>query len=271
MNPEITTVAPWFGSNRLLASRVGDMLSTCSWVGVPFAGGMSELAHIKARSIVVNDLHRHVINLARCIADDATRRDLFRIVDRLPFHPDTLTESRERCRHAAEGVEAAAWYFVSVWMNRSGKAGAGDEFRGSLPVRWTSSGGDSNTRYRSAVRSMVAWSRIVKRCNFQVMDAFDFLPKVKDTPATGIYCDPPFPGPGKDYLHNCGETEDAQTRWHVRLRDAVERFQETRVVCRFYDHPLIRLLYTRDCWEWVELTGRKQTNGSAPEILLIRN
>ena len=41
-------VAPWFGANRLLAEHVGEELAGNRWVGVPFAGGMSELATIDA-------------------------------------------------------------------------------------------------------------------------------------------------------------------------------------------------------------------------------
>jgi len=65
----ITALAPWFGSNRTLAENVGTALAGCQWVGVPFAGGMCELLQIKARSLLVSDLHRHVLNLAAVAAD----------------------------------------------------------------------------------------------------------------------------------------------------------------------------------------------------------
>jgi hypothetical protein len=43
-----------------------------------------------------------------------------------------------------------------------------------------------------------------------------------------------------------------------------------RVVCRFYDHPLVRELYPEQRWTWRHLAGgRKQTNGDAPEVLLL--
>jgi hypothetical protein len=64
MKPAVTSIAPWFGSNRTLAENVGKLLRGCSWVGVPFAGGMSELLHITAPSVLVSDLHTHVLNLA---------------------------------------------------------------------------------------------------------------------------------------------------------------------------------------------------------------
>jgi hypothetical protein len=45
-------IAPWFGAARLIAESVGEEMAGCRWVGVPFAGSMSELAHIRAGSIV---------------------------------------------------------------------------------------------------------------------------------------------------------------------------------------------------------------------------
>jgi hypothetical protein len=39
----------------MIAPLVGRELAGCKWVGVPFAGGMSEIAEIDARSIAVNE------------------------------------------------------------------------------------------------------------------------------------------------------------------------------------------------------------------------
>lgn len=49
---ELTTraIAPWFGAGRTIAPLVGQELRGCKWVGVPFAGGMSEIAEISARA-----------------------------------------------------------------------------------------------------------------------------------------------------------------------------------------------------------------------------
>ena len=93
----ITTLAPWFGSNRMLASEVGKSLQGCRWVGVVFAGGMSELLHIDAPTMVVNDLHRHVINLARVVGDEVLGPKLYRRLRRLTFHPDELRTAQFLC------------------------------------------------------------------------------------------------------------------------------------------------------------------------------
>lgn len=265
--PKVTAIAPWFGSNRMLAPAVGEELRGCKWVGVPFAGGMSELVYIKASSIVVGDLHRHVINLARVIADPAACDRLATKAIALPFHPDVLAEAQGYCLAVeADAGDSETWalmYFICCWMGRSAKAGIDDEFRGGLPVRWSATGGDSNTRYRSAIESLRAWQAILARCNFVCQDVAEFLGNVKDDPSHGLYLDPPFPGPGDAYRHKFPEVK------HRRLAARLSQFKHVRIVCRFYDHPLIAELYPEGPWRWRRLEGRKQTNGKAPELLIV--
>lgn len=61
----VTSIVSNFGSNRTLAPLVGRELDGCDWVGIPFAGGMSELRYINARTLNVNDLHCHLVILCR--------------------------------------------------------------------------------------------------------------------------------------------------------------------------------------------------------------
>ena len=280
---KIKALAPWFGSNRKCAKHVGEELTGCKWVGIPFAGSMAEIPHIKASTIVVNDKHENIMNLACVVANDADRAHLLNRLRKKLFHPRELLEAQNRCIqrmnskglfHPAcsmEPIAAAEDYFVAVWMGRSGKAGTSVEFQGGLPVRWNANGGDSNTRYRSAVESLDAWGAALRSCNFTTLDGFQFLnDKVKDQPRHGLYIDPPFPDVSNEYRHDCGANESEQLKWHTRLRDALRRFKHTRVVCRFYDHPLIRELYPEPEWTWRYLTGgRDQANQYKPEILII--
>ncbi len=268
-----TALAPWFGSNRMLAENVGAALRGCSWVGVPFAGGMSELVHIKANVLLVSDLHRHVINLARCVK--FYRQELTAMLDATLFHPEELDAAQIACRvretktfDPLDGnIEWAAAYFVSSWMSRAGTAGTEGEFDGSMSIRWKAGGGDSTVRFRSAIESLVAWERIAQKCSFVCLDVFDFLDQCskRDIAENGIYLDPPFPGPGDGYQHKFTKEQ------HVRMAERLVEFAHARIVCRFYDHPLIRELYPEGEWTWNLLKGRKQTNDEAPEVLLVRN
>lgn len=254
------------------AHRVGEMLTGLEWLGIPFAGGMSELAHISCRSIVVNDIHRHVMNLATVVAEHHER--LTKALSETPFHPDILEAAQDYCQRLeasgfefveVAGAESFDWaysYFIATWMGRSAKAGTEDEFKGKLSTRWTSSGGDSNTRYRSAVESLEEWQKILKRCNFSTLDFRLFLAQCKDQPRHGIYSDAPFPDAKDKYKHNF--TEDDQRD----LARELHRFERATVVIRFYDHPLIRELYPESKWKWTRFAGRKQSNTESPEVLI---
>lgn len=269
---KVRAIAPWFGSNRMGAAAVGRLLEGCRWVGIPFAGSMSEIPHITSRTLLVNDLHRHVINLARVVRDDKLRGELTRSLRRHLFHPDELAKAQELCAtnepKGTPDIDLARAYFVCCWVGRSSKAGIDDEFNGRPSIRWTSDGGDSSVRFWSALRSLASWGKSLRRCTFETMDAFNFIDRAEDREGHGLYCDPPFPGVGRRYVFNAGKTDAEERAWHTRLRDALEAFTSLRVVCRFYEHPMIRELYADSKWHWHVGSGRKQTNEDAPEVLL---
>jgi hypothetical protein len=276
-----TALVPWFGSNRTLAANVGAALTGCRWVGVPFAGGMCELLHIKASTVVVGDLHAHVLNLAAVVANAELRPQLVARLADIPHHPDALRAAQDRCteREAAAGgdwfggertftpdLEWALDYFVSAWQSRSASAGTEREFMAPHSVRWDAGGGDSATRFRNAASGLDAWSETMRRCNFVRLDALKFLAEVKDETGHGIYCDPPFPEVGDKYKF-AFDTDDQK-----RLAKKLATFKRCRVVVRFYDHPLIRELYPEAKWKWHHFEGKKQTNEVASEeVLLTRN
>ncbi|MBY0515110.1 MAG: hypothetical protein K2P78_14550 [Gemmataceae bacterium] len=268
-----TTAVPWFGSNRTNAHRVGERLKGCRWVGVPFAGGMCELMHIDAPTIMVGDLHRQVINLANVLAHRVYGPQLIRALRRVPFCEPTLKAAQEFCASLVwwkppddfdppMNPGAALEYFICAWMSRNGTAGTRSEFTASFSHRWGAGGGDSAGRFRNAARGLVAWRRIFERCTFVVMDVFDFLERTKDQPKHALYLDPPFPDVGGSYKHTF------TVEHHRRLAERLTAFEHCRVLCRFYDHPLIRELYPEPAWHWERFNGRRQTNTPGPEVLL---
>lgn len=297
--PKIGALANWFGTNRSCAADVGRALEGCVWVGIPFCGSLAEVPHITARTILANDLHRHLINLARTVADPDRKEALARLVASMPFHPDVLDEAQAYCKaHEAMGpvlfgaprmtlddrqeIEWAAAYFVTSWMARAGSSGTSGEFDAPLATRWTAGGGDSNARYRSAVASIAAWHDQLVRCNFECMDGFEFIdriiaedskPKRREAGAEvrGLYCDPPFPGPGRAYTHQLSASDQQDHIGQRRLASLLSKFETYRCVIRYYDDPLVRDMYPSDRWTWLRPTGGKtQTNDSAPEVLLVK-
>ena len=257
-----------------MACHVGRLLDGCDWVGIPFVGGFSEVPEIKARTIVCSDLHLHIMNLARVVANDALRPLLIRQLRRKAFHPDELRAAQEVCRNyepanPSGDLALAEAYFVCCWMNRGAKAGTDDEFNGQPSVRWKSDGGDSGVRFQSAIRMLATFSRTLRRCTFETMDCFDFLARCEDRASHGLYVDAPFPGAGRRYRHHPPPGKEVD--WHRQLAATLATFSKTRIVCRFYDIPLIRELYSEPEWAWTSLKGRTQANSIAAEVMLMRN
>src|SRR5437868_4359672 len=99
----------------MLAEHVGKALAGCEWVGIPFAGGMAEVPHIKARGMLINDLHRDVINLARVIADDEGAEWLATKAAEPIFHPDELAEAQTQCKNEQLTSRLRALnYFIAI-------------------------------------------------------------------------------------------------------------------------------------------------------------
>jgi DNA adenine methylase len=287
--PKTSTLANWYGSDRLVVDLVGALLAGCEWVGIPFAGGMGVVARLDARTIAVNDLHRHVINLGRVAGSRTLGPQLYRRLKRLPLHPDTLLVAQDQCRlretHGddpdtlfASGqpdprfeperadLQWAVDFAVCSWMGHGGRAGTGGEFDGGLSYRFTAGGGGSGVRYVSFVRSLLEWRRILRegRVEFNTLHWVRFLAKCRDEVGHGYYVDAPWPEAGDDYKHPF--TFDDQRTLAMRLGG----LRKSRVVVRFGDHPLIRELYPEGpFWTWIRQQGRNQANKPVDEVLIL--
>lgn len=284
--PKTKALAGWYGADRMLAHTVGQELAGSKAAFVLFAGGMSALLHIKARTLIVNDLHRHQINLARVAGHRMLGPALYRRLKRLAFHPDELKGAQDYCRTREElsedpdslfaagqsdprfekgpDLDWAVAYFVCCWQGRGGNAGQKNEFNGNLSLRYDAGGGDSNTRFRSAVGGLVAWRRaVLGRATFTCQDAFALLDNIGDDPENGIYSDAPWVGPGELYRHTF-KTDD-----HRRLALKLSSYRRARVVVRYGICPLIEELYPRDKWTYREQTSRAQSNGAVKEALIL--
>jgi site-specific DNA-adenine methylase len=276
--PAVSAIASYFGANRILAPSVGRALKGCSWAGIPFCGGLSEVPFIEARSIVCNDANGALINLARVMADPKNGPALYRRLRRCAFHPKELAEAQDLCRRAEDCVkvglfgddlhaapsslEWAEAYFKISWMGRGGQTGTKSELKGGMSVRYDGGGGDSNTRFRSAASSIVQWRRTIRRCNFICGDGFDFIADIKDISGNGIYVDPPWFEKDGDYKHDFNRAD------HIRLSGMLEKYRTARVVIRYGDCELVRTLYPAGRWKYIEQTSRAQSNKDVDEVLI---
>lgn len=270
---------PWYGANTANAEHAGELLDGCPFVVIMFAGGMCEIPYIRARQLIVNDKHREAIALAQCVASPGMRRALLQTLRWTAAHPDTLAAAQAYLRHVYAGeptgrdetdddrrLNRAYAYFVSQWLNRSGKSGTKSELAGKMPTRRNANGGGTAQRFWSAVRSLAEWGRVLQRCDFQALDWPELLDEFgQDVPGNGIYADPPWPGVGEQYLHTFTPAE------HARLADRLSAYEHARVVVRYGDTPEISELYDRPGWQQHVITGRNQANGATRELYIVRN
>ncbi len=248
---KITAIAPWFGSKRRLAPRIVEALGDHRVYWEPFCGSLAVLlAKEKCSSETVNDLHGDLINLARVLKDEATARDLWGRLMRFVMHEDLFREAADRWKARGYGpspgepdVDRAEEFMVCSWFGRNGVAGT-ESYNHGFCVRYTANGGHAATRWRSTVESIPAWHERLRGVTILNRDAFDLLERVEDHKRTVIYCDPPYIEKGSTYVHDFAASD------HGRLAELLRRFQRTRVVVSYYEHPLLADLY--DGWQKIE-------------------
>lgn len=252
----------YFGSDSEVAPRLASMLDECKHVTIPFCGGMSILPHLKARAIVANDLHELAINFYRHVSGVMGKECQQQLIERCELtlsHPSEMSDAQARISHPAwKGSWVQAWAFWALcWIGRKGKGGTKNQ--GGMPsVRRTANGGTNASRIRAAADDLVEWAKHFERCEWESIDFRKLLPKVADQDGCGIYCDPPWVGAGDGYLHSFAETD------HAELRNYLTRFQHTKVVVRYGDHPFIRGLYSN--WKITDALSRDQCNAVKGEI-----
>lgn len=286
---KINAIAPWFGGKRTMAPAIITELGRHASYFEPFCGSMAVLfAKEPSRNETVNDLHGHLINLARCIQADEYRPNLFNGLQATLYSTDLFETSREymAARPAIDQADmpdavAAFHYFIVSWMGRNGTAGT-ERINYQKATRWTPGGGSGPTRFRNAVDSIPAWAQRLRNVDIQNMDGFQLIQKISDQDGVVIYADPPYKQAGRGgarYEHEFQDNKGgifSSHDDHARLAEAFGRFQKARVVVSYYDDAEIRELYAG--WTVVEHTRQKNLHVQnrrgagaceAPEILLI--
>lgn len=253
----------YFGSDSEVAPQLAAMLDGCKHVTIPFCGGLSILPHLKARAIVANDLHELAINFYR-ILSSGHRKSLIEMCDKTLSHPAEMRLANDLLRNGLGSDKLVqAWAFWAIcWLGRKGKGGT--KHQGGLPsVRRTANGGTNASRVRAAADDLAAWAKHFERCEWESTDFRELLPKVADRPDCGIYCDPPWVGAGRNYLHTFNEQD------HRELASDLSRFEYTKIVIRYGDDPLVRELY--EDWNIVPASSRDQCNQIKGEVWITRS
>lgn len=252
----------YFGSDSEVAASLAKKLDHCKHVTIPFVGGASILPHLKARAIVANDRHDDAINFYKYVSGNYGEGYKNEMIDRCQHtlsHPSELTQASVYTDSLFKiGTVDRAWAFwAQCWIGRKGKGGT-KQMGGMPSVRRTASGGTNASRISAAANDLHEWAKHFERCEWESVCFRELLPKVADHPQCGIYCDPPWVGTGRDYLHSFTEQD------HRDLFALLDRFKQTAMVIRYGDDPLIRDLYRG--WKIEEAKSKAQTGSDCKEI-----
>lgn len=271
----ISALEPWYGSKRTLAPEIIRQLGPHSAYWEPFCGSCAVLLGKEPATYEsVNDLHRDLINLVMVLQDEAKARDLYGRAARTLFHETLCKEAKTRiigeCKQLGD-VDRAYWHLVFSWFHLNGIAGTPTAHTGTFCVRYSSKGGNGATRWRSVIETIPDWHERLQGVQILNRDAFQLLVDIEDADGTAIYVDPPYITKGTKYVHDFASDD------HRRLAKLLSRFEQTRVVVSYYDHPALAALYP----EWTKLncsvaksmvnSGMRDKSGrtEAPEVLLI--
>lgn len=274
---KIKALAPWAGAKRTLAPQIVAMLGKHRSYFEPFCGSMSVLlAKPESSHETVNDLHGDLINLARVIQDATLGPHFYRTMRRQWLSEELFLECREELLATPEydgpvSPERARAFFVCSWFGRNGVVGT-NSYRYGFCARWTPNGGHGGKRFASAVDSIPAWRKRMRRLTILRRDGFEFLAKIEDCDGVAIYVDPPYLAKGFKYLHDF-EAED-----HERLAAELRRFQKARVVLSYYSHPQLAELYPDWTQHKIEVSKalshqgqRGKNDTTATEVLLVND
>lgn len=253
---------PWFGSDGDLSEQLASRLDECKHVTILFCGGLSILKYLKARSVLANDRHELALNFYRVaggVYGEDARKRLIGLCQNTLSHPGEMKLAQEQQDSICKVT--SAWAFWSIcWLGRKGKGGTKSQ-GGKPSIRRTADGGNNASRIRAAADDLQEWFPHFQKCEWECEDFRVILPKVKNIKGCGLYLDPPWVGPGVDYLHSFGEAE------HREMRALLERFRESpeaMVLIRYGDAPLIRELYAG--WKIEQAEFRDQANQNKPEL-----
>lgn len=280
MSGTIGAIAPWFGSKRTLAPLIVEEFGPHRAYWEPFCGSLAILFEkLSSTMETVNDLNGDLVNLARVVQDDALSVKLFDRLYRVTCSEAQHREAAERWKAqgklpagAEPDLERAVDYFICSWNGRNGVAGTANYNQGFCR-RFTKNGGHAAKRFASAVESIPDWWDRLRGVTILSADAFTLIPKIEDAKGVVIYCDPPYIEKGAKYLHDFTGGD------HARLAEQLGRFEETRVVVSYYDHPRLAELYPATRWTKIPLKatkalvnqGMRDKEGAvaAPEVLLV--
>lgn len=280
---KIRAIAPWAGSKRRLAPAIVEEIGPHrAWWDLCCGSMAVTLAKPPSTMETCVDMHGDLVNLALILADigysewlQNQARNTWMCNEIYERSARIIKEEDLRLGDPPEPSPTRAFHYLNyVWMSRNGVAGSNGGH--NFAKRYTANGGHSATRWRGLVDSIESFNERMRNITILNSDIFEELPRIQDAEGTAIYVDPPYLEKGFKYIHDFDDEGDEEGRTHSRLAKLLQRFQKSRVIVSYYEHPRLAKLYpgwTKRSFEVNKLVanaaGRGSRNARATEVLLI--
>lgn len=248
---------PYIGGKHRLAHR---LVAFCAQPGADtfidvFGGSAAVMLAASARfqKLIYNDIDGDLVNLFRTVADRVQRAHLTRLLRWLPpsrkiFDDDhTLYLSGGHSfRSVTDPVERARRTLYRHLFAFGGKVRNGG---------FQISAGNSDRikevqRYRNVLRKLVSVGEIFRGAVIENLHYQELIRIHGRRPQAVLFIDPPYDGTECHYSRSFASAD------HVFLAQQLHS-TPARVVCTYYDTPLIRSLYPTQLWTWHSVQATK--------------
>ena len=269
------SLIPYIGGKHRISGRLADILHDTgadTLVDV-FGGSAAVLLNAGFEKRIYNDADEDLVNLMRVIGDDFLRPRLMRLI-RLTPPARSIFEDHYReylangfsFRHVTDPAERALRTFYRHQFAFGGKSRTGG-FCLSTSDR---SAVKEILRYRNGLKRVARLGKFFRTTGIECLDFQDCISMYGRRGNVVLFVDPPYYG--KENYYSVRFPRGA----HTFLAQQLEGVRAS-VVCTYYDHPMIRLLYPAVRWNWLPLQGTRnsqrrgaQKNGAVDWVLTRR-
>lgn len=250
---------PYIGAKHRLADR---LIKICADTGADtfidvFGGSAAVMlaAHSSFKKLVYNDLDGDLVNMFRVVADDGQRRLLFKILRRLPPSRQIWNEDAEKYvaggfsfASCSDPIERARRTFYRHCFAYGGKVRCGG---------FVFSHNDRHAikevaRYRNCLRKLARIGGLFRDVMIENLHYSELLRIHGRNEKFCMFIDPPYAGSEHYYSRTFGPGD------HTFLAQQLESIP-AKVVCTYYDTPLIRDLYPETRWHWKSISATKNS------------
>jgi len=251
------SLIPYIGGKHRIARKISVFLQAtgADTIVDVFGGSAAVLLNSGFTKRVYNDADGDLVNLMRAIADDSLRPRLLRMIRLYPpsrrifeDHAREYVAHGFSFSHVGDPAERAFRTFYRHQFAFGGKARTGgfclscSDRREIKEVR----------RYRNGIRRIAALAAFFRQTAIEGLDFQACISLYGRRANIVLFIDPPYLGKESYYSHQFGRAN------HVLLAAQLTTIP-SKVVCTFYDDPLIRELYPETRWQWFPIQNVKNS------------